>query len=1457
MDNTIPSVFPVPTTEEESIFQGVAQIADSYGEDFKAQIAERYSFKQQKPYAEVKATVDAYGPESAASVNTSTVNNVDYLQEAISSNFDSNTFIKVYQDRQKQAEDVANAGVSADVVQDIYDNPDLSKIPVVQRSAIASKILQDEFNAITPEKSGFGTAIDFFGYLSRSLTYGVVERGMGAGEASGFEYYTRMMNAKTTEEMRQVAKEAAQYSNSKGLIGNNVLQKRLDQQAIFLGGQALGEKYEFGVDIATLIPLGSAAKAFRMAKSADALVVTADAIDTVTALKGLNASDQALTHALTNEVGSAELVRHAAPIDHRVGAPSTLSLIGPSRNPVDTFEGYNKTTSILKSINVGTLVTEQEASTRALKIVEDQKVHTKLGYKNHETVDLGNGNFELNSYFGKATGEIFSNLTNATREAKRIGGEVLTVVENGESGYVVKISNALDIRGVTTATIPDELRSGFIRNYLSPELTSAERHLTDLKVGTEKYGVINRDIARPFQKAMEGLGRFNGERVNFGSLIDEYHNSPRVIPPSADEFRSDWFSRTGTKPSEKAVKAYEALIDYSQGTKWLEADGLKKELDARGVKVINIKDFGEVKASFDTTASSNIQVFDMTTGKFSTAQSVKKSNKPLFELSEERIVNGVAVKYATGDVIGSRPIAHYDVSSPVLFGPRRTTSKYFVKQDRKIATTAGDEVDAAPRIIFGGRSQKEVSKALEELKSVMKRISDETGLNLYDKASTGKYLTKADISTAFKSSPIALNDFIAQTITFDNSIENLDDFLKMMDETGLDFGDLEVVEAGQALGKALPLNKSVAGSTNYSELYRLQHNTFDRRFKTLMPAGFEDFTVDPIVAMQRDFTRGINDLATRTYRKRASEGLVNGAKDFSLNYERIKNSPLMEQVNELRIDTSTIAGQRYAQEQKVIQNLMGSQSEFTKRWENGVQKLQEYIFDKTGREIKTLDYLSTDPIVALRGLAFHLKMGLFNVDQFLMQSSQALNIMAISPKYGMSAAASYLPVRFALMRNNPAITKAIAKRFSALSGMTEQEFIEKIDYIIKSGRMEIGRDIVEHGGAEDFSYGILRKGLEAGTGFFKEGERMPRAMAIHVAFREFKLDPKFANTDISTKNGFAMMDSYITSRADALTANMTTVSAASWQQGFPSLMFQWQSYFVRNMEQILFGRNLAVGERVRLASSQLFYFGMTGAGLGYAYDKFMADKAPLDPDLHTLIRYGAIDYLLGEVTGVRTAVATRASMGQSVWEAAQNLQEDGFLTVIGGPSVTIASDFFSQSLSTLKAVATGKGSVAEFDAKKLLMNVSSFSRGAKALHAIQTGELVSKTGRVMATDVSPMAAKLYWVGTPLQEEIATYTASDLIKYRKELITEVSKKYKELNQAAFKKSEEGDDVAARQLHQQALDLLTGMNVKDINEVLRFAKPDLLDGFTSTILRLQKAGMTGMAEQIQRMKEGEVK
>lgn len=1454
MDNTNPSVFPEPTTEEESVFQDVVQAAQEYPEEFKANIAERYSFKQGKSYDEVKATVDSYGPESAATVNTPSTNNVDFLTEAMSKNFDSNTFLKTYQDRQKQNDDIANAGVSADVVSDIYDNADLSKIPVVQRSAIASKILQDEFNAVTPDKGAIGTTVDFLGYLSRTMTYGVVERGMGTGEKTGYDYYSRMMNAKSMAEMRQIAKEAAQESNNKGLIGGNILQQRLDQQAILLGGQSLGEKYEFGVDIATLIPLGSLAKVARIGKTADALVLTGDAIDTTLSLKGLNAGDQALAHALNNEVGSAELIRHAAPADHRVAAPNVLSLIGPSRNPVDSFEEYNKAASILQNIHVGTLVTEEEAATRALKMVEDQKIHTKLGYRQHEVVDLGNGNFELNSYFGKGTGEVFTNLDNATREAKRLGGEVLSV---GTDEYVIKISNALDTTGITTATASDELRSGIIRNHLSPELTSAERHLTDLKVGLEKVGVINRDIAKPFQKAMDGLGRFNGERVNFGSLIDEYHNSPRVTPPSVDEFKADWYSRTGTKASDKVVKAYESLIDYSNGVKWLEADGVKKSHDASGVKIINVKGYGEVKASFDTTASGNIQVYDLSTGKFSTAQSIKKSGKPIFELAEERMVNDMAVKYATGDVLGSRPIAIHDVASPVVFGPRRTTSKYFIKQDRKIATTAGDTIDSAPRIIFGGRSEKEVNRALNEIKAVMQRVSAESGMDLYDKASKGKYLTKADLSQAMKANSQALNEFIAKTITFDNSIETLDDFLKMMDETGLDFGDLQVVSAGEAIGKTLPLNKGVARSTTYSELYRLQHNTFDKRFKTLKPSGFEDFSVDPIVAMQRDFTRGINDLTTRTYRKRASEGLVNGAKDHSLNYDRIKNSPLMEQVNELRIDTSTVAGQRYAQEQRVIQNMLGSKSEFTKRWEHGVQKIQEYIFDKTGKEIKAIDYLSSDPIVALRGLAFHLKMGLFNVDQFLMQSSQALNIMALSPKYGMSAAASYLPVRFALMRNNPAITKTIAKRFAALSGMTEEQFIEKIDYIMKSGRMEIGRDIVEYSGAEDFSYGIWKKGLDKSTVFFKEGERMPRAMAIHVAYREFKADPKFATVDVKTKNGFAIMDNYITRRADALTANMTSVSAASWQKGFPSLMFQWQSYFARNMEQIFFGRNLSVGERVRLASSQLFYFGLAGTGAGYFYDRYMADKEPIDPNLRTLIRYGTIDFLLGEITGVRTAISSRMAMGESIWETARNLQEDGYLKTLGGPSVGIASDFISQSLSVLKAVATGEGSLAAFDGNKLLMNVSSFARGSKALHAIQTGELVTKSGRVMATDVSPMAGKLYWVGTPLQEEIATYTANDILKDRKTLITDVAKRYKELNQAGFKKAEEGDMTSAKDLHQQALDLLIGMNLKDVNEVLRQAKPDLLDGFTSTILRLQKAGQYGMAEQIRLMKEGETK
>ncbi len=335
------------------------------------------------------------------------------------------------------------------------------------------------------------------------------------------------------------------------------------------------------------------------------------------------------------------------------------------------------------------------------------------------------------------------------------------------------------------------------------------------------------------------------------------------------------------------------------------------------------------------------------------------------------------------------------------------------------------------------------------------------------------------------------------------------------------------------------------------------------------------------------------------------------------------------------------------------------------------------------------------------------------------------------------------------------------------------------------------------------------------------------------------------------------MDAFITRRADVLTSNMTSASSAVWQRGLPSLMFQWQSFLARNLEQLFFGRDLTRLERTRLATAQLTYFGLTGVGLGWAVDSFISKNPEgMDPSTYTLIKHGMIDFLIGEATGERTAVSTRLSIGQSAYDFMSSLKEETFLQVVSGPAPGFAIDVVGQTFKTLYSLASGKNYITAFNADKAFKNISSYSRNSQALWALNTGQFVNKSGRVMVNDLSPEAAKLYWLGAPLQEVLATYTANDLIQAERQLIKDTAAKYRELNTAAFDLAEKGDAKGSQELHGQALDLLVGLNANQTREVLRQTRPEIADGYTSSTIRLQKVGIPGFADQIRRMKEGEV-
>jgi len=120
-------------------------------------------------------------------------------------------------------------------------------------------------------------------------------------------------------------------------------------------------------------------------------------------------------------------------------------------------------------------------------------------------------------------------------------------------------------------------------------------------------------------------------------------------------------------------------------------------------------------------------------------------------------------------------------------------------------------------------------------------------------------------------------------------------------------------------------------------------------------------------------------------------------------------------------------------ERQVIMRNLESKTQLAKNWEYFINDLQERIFDKgifgfgKGKQWSVLDKFSTDPVVALRGWAFDMKLGMFAFDQLLVQASQIPNIMAIS-RYGVEAVAELPALRIAIADGRANVISHLGKK---------------------------------------------------------------------------------------------------------------------------------------------------------------------------------------------------------------------------------------------------------------------------------------------------------------------------------------------------------------------------------------------------------------------------------------------
>ena len=1035
--------------------------------------------------------------------------------------------------------------------------------------------------------------------------------------------------------------------------------------------------------------------------------------------------------------------------------------------------------------------------------------------------EAGYDTYSITAYLGKKDGTLWTTEAAGRKAAEQLGGTLVKVVD----GWAVSRSRVLPIKYLEESGLGAEqqaLRTFIFEAVLSPEQTTNLANEVILKSGTSKLNAVIRQIGRDIKKSWRGLSskERQGLEAVFNDLTSDYARRDWY---NTSEFKDKFFKHTKEVASQKVMDHYRLRAEMYDTAFVLRAESeLKKAvsdnefigtfngLGSRRVKKVSVKEEEDV--------------FDLDTGQLVKAKDL--SNRTVYELHGEQglEIGDFKQYYITGSLKNNRALTHSDVLGYKPGANRALgNASHFVIQEKVVETISGTKKTLTPKTILAERNTLQSGKAVTEINNILKAIRE------------------AGVGNLPRIKAAGLDDIIRANNSFNPNLESVDDFLKFMDEAGLGYDDVRVVRADDTFE-----------GRSFSDIYDSNTNPVGRRPDLILHGyGAKGILMrNPLEAIERDFSRGVNIAATTKYFDKAMSDFIRNGEKYISNWESIKNMPKYQQVREAVFTSDSVQARAFKREQTVILSRLNEQSDFSMAWSRRMTQLNSWIFSWSGREefgignmkVGAMDFMSSDPTTALRGFAFDLKMGWFAVDQLYMQSMGALAIMSIDPKNGLLGALAYTPMRIVMMNRNPAVIKETARRTSKALGLTEEQFIEMTDHLYNSGRFDIGDTIAEIGGGADFGLGYYKRAKEAGRVFFREGERINRMLSHYVAYKNFR--EKFPALDIKTAEGQRIMDEFITQRADTLTLNMTSVSNAPWQKGFLGLTTQWLSYNARFLENVFLSRSLTggiTGERARLALSQLVFFGAAGIGVGTPLNWYLEEsETTLSPEAYTALRYGLLDSFLTEMSGTPTALSGRAGLGEGIVQLVKDFYSEGALETLAGPATGIGYDTFKDGWNILTSLVTGNITMIEVNVEKFLRNAKTVDKIYQTMWAYNTRDIITKKGFEQIRDASNAQIVLNALAVPLQEAQVGFTISEMLTKQRDYTKKMANLAKDLYKRMDVAIEDGDMKAAQDLATEINTIRLGIAPSEIEEFMRMSSEGMSSFAEKMIMKAWEEG-----------------
>ena len=969
------------------------------------------------------------------------------------------------------------------------------------------------------------------------------------------------------------------------------------------------------------------------------------------------------------------------------------------------------------------------------------------------------------------------------RMAEKVGPNAKVVQfdpSDASKGYLIEVSERIDTLGLpeklsdqmweaTNLSLAGRVVRDTVGKLFNNSLTTSaavrdnERLTVLAQLGQGGRAAI-KEIVRPYEKAIKAI---NSEaeytlRAVYTKLRDGSDAHLRVRYTEA-EFKQEYKNLHPRKfeATDKEVEAYNALATVEEADYILKATKEVQRYVAKGY----------------TTA---VEVGEDVAG--------KGIFVPAKRINPSQLEDGAIVRTVEGKIFGpiDEILDEVPEDFPVwkLDKPLGTGEKYIIQPKSSRMVSPSDVMGYNP----GGSRLNPFANWFvvigdgegSRLKSLISAFSEVDGNKALDQIRT--------IIKAIDSGADNIDDIIKANRDWNPGIQNKNDF----DEYAFKVGWTKT--KGEALTGKLALkgrnDTLVKGDLDNPDIWdKAKVTDFIesdmRRNDKVLPefGGGLAYNEDPVSSVFSQFGNSAYTYSNRAYTQNAMVGWVKavqnteGQKTGQFNWLK-QNEGVSETDYETLFRTAEVTGTgTFARRMREMRNItlrrLDMQDEAADRLNRWGDQAAEYVFDGKlpfgAFKGKKMDL--GDPTNLLLKVGFQSAFGFLNVSQFFMQGFHATTIMMISPVHGFKGAAMTFTQRGLLSAvKDPAIYKEGIKRFAKAHDLTEETAEELMEYIRTSGRHIVDGDAIEAGTGigfgmsgwrgQDLTYSAMKartnelkdaagKVLDVGLKPFNAGERLSRLTALNTAFLEFKK----ANPNVS-----AMSDrgrSWITSREQTLTFNMTTADKAMVQSSLMKVPTQWLSYSMRSMEAVFVGRGLSEGERLRLFGILGPMYGLSGFGFATSAD-YIGEKLEIEPgsSLYVGLKYGLIDglsdYLLGDAGGA-VGVGQRLAPINAFVDTYKAIVEEGTLQTLGGPSGEITFNILKTAFEAMDNLANGHTVSMTEDVIKVLRQPSGLNNIAKGVGILNNGIYRSKNGIAIPGEMDVPQALISFLGfTPLQ-----------------------------------------------------------------------------------------------------------